>query len=80
MRRREFIAGLGVAAAWPLSPHAQKSAMPVIGVLGGANPNDAEVARNLAAFRKGLAEAGFGFLGSQSAILMAYSNLSGLLN
>jgi putative ABC transport system substrate-binding protein len=57
MRRREFIAGLGSAAAWPVVVRAQQTAMPVVGFLSSRSPS--ESADAVAAFRRGLAEVGY---------------------
>jgi putative tryptophan/tyrosine transport system substrate-binding protein len=55
MRRRDFIAGLGSAAAWPVAPRAQQ--IPVIGYL---HSGSLETRRDLVAiFLRGLAETGF---------------------
>ena len=55
MRRRQILAG-AATVAWPLPLRAQQKAMPVIG-LYGRGPEDS--AYLVAAFRQGLAEAGF---------------------
>jgi putative tryptophan/tyrosine transport system substrate-binding protein len=57
MRRREFIAAIGGAAAWPLRAHAQQQGMPVIGILSARSP--AESRLSLAAFRQRLGQADY---------------------
>jgi putative tryptophan/tyrosine transport system substrate-binding protein len=60
MRRREFIAGLGTAAAWPLAASAQRpERMRRIGVLLPAAADDAVFQTWVGAFLQGLALLGW---------------------
>ena len=61
MRRREFIVGLGSAAAWPLVAHAQQP-MPVIGYLSSSSLEKTSGLKDtgfLPRFRQGLSEIGY---------------------
>jgi putative tryptophan/tyrosine transport system substrate-binding protein len=55
VKRREFIAGLAGAAAWPVVARAQGAALPIVGVLDGgfADPN------RMAPFKQGLGDLGY---------------------
>src|SRR5689334_18218458 len=55
--RREFVAGLGSAAAWPLVARGQQPTMPVIGVLHPQSPEG--YVEPMRAFRDGLKEVGY---------------------
>ena len=58
LRRREFVAALGGAAAWPLAGRAQQPpGVPVIGWLSGSNANTDDL--GLPAFRQTLAARGY---------------------
>src|SRR5262249_4062482 len=56
-RRREFVTLLGGAATWPFAARAQQQAMSMIGFVSSRAPG--ESAGVVAAFRRGLSEAGF---------------------
>jgi len=57
VRRRDFIAGLGGAAAWPQMVRAQQPAMPVVGYLYAGSPEPAAPLINV--FRQALANGGY---------------------
>ena len=56
--RRELIAALGGAAAWPLAARAQQATVPVIGFLSSGGQHSGDVLR-LTPFRQGLNETGY---------------------
>jgi len=57
MRRREFIAYIGGAAAWPLAARAQQPGMPVVGFLNPGLPEPSSFL--VVAFREGLEKEGY---------------------
>jgi putative ABC transport system substrate-binding protein len=58
IKRRQFIAGLGSAAAWPVAARAQQAAVPVIGYLGSPSVVD-EYKNFTVPFLQGLKETGY---------------------
>jgi putative ABC transport system substrate-binding protein len=58
MKRREFIAGVGSAAAWPAVSRAQQAALPVIGYLGTLSSDD-DYKNVTVPFLQGLKETGY---------------------
>ena len=72
MKRRDFVKLIaGSAGAWPFFAFAQRTAMPLIGVLRNTSQSDA--AFRLAAFRAGLSELGF-IEGTNVAIEYRYAD------
>src|ERR1700675_420963 len=71
MRRREFIAGLAGATAWPLAVRAQQPGVPVIGYL---SPQSAELDyKNVTVpFLQGLKETGY-VVGQNVAVEYRYA-------
>jgi putative tryptophan/tyrosine transport system substrate-binding protein len=59
VKRREFIAGLGGVAAWPVVARAQPAAAPMIGLLHPGPRDTLGSAFIFAAIRRGLAEMGY---------------------
>ena len=60
MQRREFIAGVGTVAAWPLTAHAQQTKSPRrIAAFFSSRGDDPEVTRQVARFQDELAKLGW---------------------
>src|SRR5262245_61317374 len=66
MNRRDFLALLGGAAAWPMMARAQQATMPVVGFMSARSLG--ESAHLLEAFRRGLKEGG-GFVEGQNVAI-----------
>jgi putative ABC transport system substrate-binding protein len=58
IKRRQFIAGLSGAAAWPLAARAQQAGIPVIGYLSAQSADD-EYKNFTVPFLQGLKETGY---------------------
>jgi putative ABC transport system substrate-binding protein len=58
MRRREFVAGIGAAVAWPLSARGQSATIPTVGVLHPGSPAIGP-AGGIKPFIEGLNDAGY---------------------
>jgi putative tryptophan/tyrosine transport system substrate-binding protein len=58
MRRRDFLSVIGGATAWPFAARAQQSGIAVVGFFNPAPAAEA-IPHLVAAFRQGLAEAGY---------------------
>jgi putative tryptophan/tyrosine transport system substrate-binding protein len=69
VKRREFIAALGSAAAWPVVARGQQSPMPVIGYLSTGQATSAIGSSSLAAFQQGLR--GEGYVERQNVLIEA---------
>jgi ABC-type uncharacterized transport system substrate-binding protein len=57
MKRREFVALVGGAAAWPLAARAQQWPMPIVGILNSTSPQ--AYASRISSFHEGLGQAGY---------------------
>src|SRR5437763_14847534 len=79
LRRRQFIAGIGALAAWPMIARAQQPGrLRRIGVLMSWEQSDPEIKTFLSAFMQGLAELGWTDGGNvRMEVRWAGSNVTG---
>jgi putative tryptophan/tyrosine transport system substrate-binding protein len=70
IKRREFIAGLGSAAVWPMVARAQQTAVPVIGLLNDQSADDSKEVT--VPFFRGLKETGY-VEGQSVAVVYRYA-------